>query len=76
MPPTMIYSDNEAKYGSGRAAVTLFVIVAGLLQGCLGSGSFFVVALEPVLWKFDCILKAQDRRRLGDASLATNVIRA
>ena len=71
-----IYSDNEAKYGSGRAAVTLFVIVAGILQGCPGSGSFFVVALEPFLWKFDCILKAQDRRRLGDASLATNVIRA
>ena len=71
-----IYSDNEAKYGSGRAAVTLFVIVAGILQGCPGSGSFFVVALEPFLWKFDCILKAQDRRRLGDASLAANVIRA
>ena len=66
----VIYCENEAKYGSGKAALTLFVIVAGILQGCPGSGSFFVLALEPFLWKFDCILKAQDRRRVGVAGPA------
>ena len=58
-----IYEQNRAFYGCGPEAECLFTIVSGILQGCPGSGTFFVIAIEPFINKFSAWLLANDAQR-------------
>jgi hypothetical protein len=48
-----LYNSNEAYCDAGGGgAQWIFTILSGVLQGCPFSGSFFVIAMDPLLFQF------------------------
>lgn len=58
-----LYDGNNAFWSSGGIEFWLYLVTSGVLQGCPLSGSLFVIAIDPLLCKFE--------RYILDKSLGT-----
>ena len=71
-----IYLENRAWFGNGDQQKLLFTIISGILQGCPGSGTFFVVAIEPFINKFSIQLTHQTAQRVPPRAGAPDEVKA